>query len=163
MDVFGILRGKYLSPAFAIKVGETAIRNCFRDQLSAIRKEGMDYMGEHPCVFTEIGIPYDMDDKYAYKTGDFSSQSSAMDANHFALEGCGANGYSLWVYMATVSVSSLIPCIPAKNSRTTTSGAISGTARIFQSSLSTISLCPFIQAPMQKYQVRNPATRQLYL
>ncbi|MDI1485153.1 MAG: endo-1,4-beta-glucanase [Ramalina farinacea] len=101
VDVFGILRGKYLSPAFAIKVGETAIRNCFRDQLSAIRKEGVDYMGNHPCVFTEIGIPYDMDDKYAYKTGDYSSQSSAMDANHFALEGCGANGYSLWVYVCT--------------------------------------------------------------
>ncbi|KAL9000794.1 MAG: hypothetical protein Q9169_000548 [Polycauliona sp. 2 TL-2023] len=100
VDVFGILRGKYISPAFAIKVGETAIRNCFRDQLSAIRKEGMEYMGDHPCVFTEIGIPYDMDDKYAYKTGDYSSQSSAMDANHFALEGCGANGYALWVYTA---------------------------------------------------------------
>ncbi|KAI4276813.1 MAG: hypothetical protein L6R38_005572 [Xanthoria sp. 2 TBL-2021] len=98
VDVFGILRGRYLSPAFAIKIGETAIRNCFRDQLSAIRREGVDYMGNHPCVFTEIGIPYDMDDKYAYKTGDYSSQSSAMDANHFALEGCGANGYTLWVY-----------------------------------------------------------------
>lgn len=60
-------------------------------------------MGNHPCIFTEIGIPYDMDDKYAYKTGDYSSQSSAMDANHFALEGCGCNGYALWVYMATVS------------------------------------------------------------
>ena len=103
MDVFGILRGKYLSPAFAVKVGETAIRNCFRDQLSGIRKEGMEYMGSHPCIFTEIGIPYDMDDKYAYKTGDYSSQSSAMDANHFALEGCGCNGYALWLYMATVS------------------------------------------------------------
>ncbi|KAL8960099.1 MAG: hypothetical protein Q9193_003142 [Seirophora villosa] len=100
VDVFGILRGRYLSPAFAIKVGETAIRNCFRDQLSAIRREGTDYMGNHPCVFTEIGIPYDMDDKYAYKSGDYSSQSAAMDANHFALEGCGANGYALWVYTA---------------------------------------------------------------
>ena len=152
-----------MSPAFAIKVGETAIRNCFRDQLSAIRKEGMDYMGEHPCVFTEIGIPYDMDDKYAYKTGDFSSQSSAMDANHFALEGCGANGYSLWVYMATVNLPTLNSYIPAKYGRTTMSGAICGMARIFLSILSTISLYPFIQAPMQKYQVRNPATRQLYL
>ncbi|KAI4195927.1 MAG: hypothetical protein LQ348_002379 [Seirophora lacunosa] len=100
VDVFGILRGRYLSPAFAIKVGETAIRNCFRDQLSAIRREGTDYMGNHPCVFTEIGIPYDMDEKYAYKNGDYSSQSAAMDANHFALEGCGANGYALWVYTA---------------------------------------------------------------
>ncbi|KAL9116522.1 MAG: hypothetical protein Q9187_006951 [Circinaria calcarea] len=41
-----------------------------------------------------------MDDKYAYKTGDYTSQISAMDANHFALEGCGANGFTLWVYMA---------------------------------------------------------------
>lgn len=59
-------------------------------------------MGNHPCVFTEIGIPFDMDNKYAYKTGDYTSQSAAMDANHFALEGCGLNGYTLWVYMTTV-------------------------------------------------------------
>lgn len=103
VDVFGLLRGKYLTPAFAVKVGETAIRNCFRDQLSAIRKEGVEYMGNHPCIFTEIGIPYDMDDQYAYKTGDYSSQSSAIDANHFALEGCGVNGYTWWVYVANVS------------------------------------------------------------
>lgn len=102
VDVFGILRGRYISPVFAIKIGETAIRNCFRDQLAAIRKEGIDYMGNHPCVFTEIGIPYDMDDQHAYKTGDFSSQVAAMDANHFALEGSSANGYSLWVYMTKV-------------------------------------------------------------
>ena len=102
VDVFGILRGKYLSPAFAIKIGETAIRNCLRDQLIAIKNEGIEYMGNHPCVFTEIGIPYDMDDKYAYKTGDYTSQSLAMDANHFALEGSGVNGFALWVYIANV-------------------------------------------------------------
>lgn len=104
IDVFGILRGKYLAPAFAIKVGETAIRNCLRDQLAAIRQEGVEYMGNHPCIFTEIGIPYDMDNKRAYKTGDFSNQSAAMDANHFALEGSGANGFALWVYMAMVCI-----------------------------------------------------------
>jgi len=98
VDVFGILRGKYWSPAFAVKIGETAIRNCLRDQLKAIRKEGVDYMGRHPCVFTEIGIPYDMDDKAAYKNGDYTSQALAMDANHFALEGAGVEGYGLWVY-----------------------------------------------------------------
>lgn len=102
VDVFGILRGRYLSPAFAVKIGETAIRNCFRDQLAAMKKEGIDYMGNHPCVFTEIGIPYDMDDKYAYKTGDYTSQTLAMDANHYALEGCGAAGFTLWTYVASV-------------------------------------------------------------
>ncbi|KAE8448258.1 hypothetical protein EG329_009689 [Mollisiaceae sp. DMI_Dod_QoI] len=99
VDVFGILRGRYLSPAFAVKIGETAIRNCFKDQLTAIRQEGIDYMGNHPCVLTEFGIPYDMDDKYAYKTGDYSSQSGAMDANHFAVEGSQMDGYTLWLYM----------------------------------------------------------------
>ncbi|ROW15577.1 hypothetical protein VPNG_02107 [Cytospora leucostoma] len=99
VDVLGILRGRYLTPAFGIKIGETAIRNCFRDQLAAMRKEGLDYMGNHPCVLTEFGIPYDMDDKYAYKTGDYSSQSAAMDANHFAVEGSGMEGYALWVYV----------------------------------------------------------------
>ncbi|GME39047.1 ARM repeat-containing protein [Neofusicoccum parvum] len=101
VDVFGVLRGRYLTPAFAIKIGETAIRNCFRDQLAAIQKEGLDYMGQHPCVFSEIGIPYDMDDKYAYKTGDYSSQTAAMDANHFALEASHATGFTLWTYVAT--------------------------------------------------------------
>ncbi|KAF2813801.1 glycoside hydrolase [Mytilinidion resinicola] len=103
VDVFGVLRGKYLTPAFAIKFGETAIRNCLAHQLAAIREEGTEYMGIHPCVFTEIGIPYDMDDKYAYKTGDYSSQIAAMDANHFALEESRANGFALWTYVATNS------------------------------------------------------------
>ncbi|KAL9058658.1 MAG: hypothetical protein Q9162_001665 [Coniocarpon cinnabarinum] len=97
VDVFGILRGRYLTPAFGVKVGEKAIRNCFRDQWSAIRKEGLDYMGLHPCVFTEFGIPYDMDDGHAYKTGDYASQIAAMDANHFAAEGAKV-GFALWNY-----------------------------------------------------------------
>ncbi|KAK8117339.1 glycosyl hydrolase [Apiospora kogelbergensis] len=98
VDVLGVLRGRYLHPAFAIKIGETAIRNCFRDQLAAMRKEGLDNMGNHPCLLSEFGIPYDMDDKYAYKTGDYSSQSAAMDANHFAVEGAPMEGYTLWLY-----------------------------------------------------------------
>lgn len=65
-------------------------------------------MGDHPLIFTEIGIPYDMDNKYAYKTGDYSSQASAMDANHFALEGSNSNGFTLWLYMTQVWVSNYL-------------------------------------------------------
>lgn len=106
VDVFGVLRGKYLTPAFAIKIGETAIRNCFASQLAAIRQEGLDYMGNHPCLFSEIGIPFDMDNKYAYQTGNYSSQVAALDANHFALEESKVNGYTLWTYVATASIPS---------------------------------------------------------
>jgi hypothetical protein len=44
-----------------------------------------------------------MDDKYAYKTGNYSSQIAALDANHFALEESQANGFALWTYVTTVS------------------------------------------------------------
>ncbi|SPO04293.1 probable glycosyl hydrolase [Cephalotrichum gorgonifer] len=100
VDVVGLLRGRYYHPVFAIKVGETAIRNCFRDQLVALRKEGLDRTGKHPCVMTEFGIPYDMDEKGAYQTGDYSSQSAALDANYFAVEGSAMEGAFLWVYTA---------------------------------------------------------------
>lgn len=100
VDVFGVLRGKYLTPAFAIRIGESSIRNCFREQLAAIRAEGMEKMGLRPCIFSEIGIPYDMDDKEAYKTGNYSSQIAALDANCAAIEGFGGNGMTLWTYVA---------------------------------------------------------------
>lgn len=103
VDVLGVLRGRYSNPAFAIKLGETAIRNCFRDQLREIRREGFEYLGVRPSLFTEIGIPYDMDDQHAYKTGDYSSQTAAIDANYFAVEGSGVSGCTWWTYAATNS------------------------------------------------------------
>ena len=102
VDVIGVLRGRYWHPGFAIKIGETAIRNCFRDQHAAMRQEGLDFIGSHPCIMTEFGIPYDMDDKYAYRTGDYASQSAAMDANHYGIENSGLEGYTLWLYTAKV-------------------------------------------------------------
>lgn len=103
VDVLGLLRGRYSSPAFAVKIGETAIRNCFRNQLDSVRREGEDYMGMHPCLYTEIGIPYDMDEKAAYRTGDYTSQAAAVDANYYAVEGSGAAGLTWWVYTASNS------------------------------------------------------------
>lgn len=41
-----MLRGRYLSPVFAIKIGETAIRNCFKGQLCAMRDEGIQNIGQ---------------------------------------------------------------------------------------------------------------------
>lgn len=57
--------------------------------------------GQTPCLFSEIGIPYDMDKKAAYASGDYASQIRAMDANHYALEGSNV-GFTLWTYCATV-------------------------------------------------------------
>ena len=97
VDVLGVLRGRYLSEVLAVKFGIRAIRNCLRDQLRAMRKEGLDNMGEYPCFFTEIGIPFDMDEKAAYRDGDYGAQVAALDANGYALEGAGAH-YTWWQY-----------------------------------------------------------------
>lgn len=130
VDVLGILRGRYLTPAFGIKLGETAIRNCLRDQLAAIKKEGLDFMGKHPCVLTEFGIPFDMADKAAYSNGDYTDQSAAMDANHFAVEGSGMEGYSLWTYCTNVRSQHRSLQSTLTSPRMCTNGATNGTAKI---------------------------------
>lgn len=104
VDVLGVLRGRYLSPMFAVKLGTRAIRNCLRDQLIAIKAEGLQNLGPYPCFISEIGIPFDMNNGRAYRSGDYSSQISALDANHYALEG-SLNNYCLWHYSGLVCAS----------------------------------------------------------
>ena len=53
--------------------------------------------GPTPCIISETGIPFDMDNKKAYTDGNYQSQIKAMDAHLFALEGAKLN-YTLWNY-----------------------------------------------------------------
>jgi hypothetical protein len=48
-------------------------------------------------LFGEIGIPFDMDGKNAYRTGNYQTQIEAMDANMTALEKDLLN-FTLWNY-----------------------------------------------------------------
>jgi hypothetical protein len=112
IDALGYLRGKYTNPLFALRIGNKAIRNGLRDQLAATKDEGVVnigirnrwdllIIGEIPCLMSEIGIPYDMDNKRAYTDGKYHGQYAAMDANHYALEGAGLS-YTLWTYCPDV-------------------------------------------------------------
>ncbi|KAI8807308.1 glycoside hydrolase superfamily [Cladochytrium replicatum] len=85
-DLIGVLRNAYFHEVGALKWGERAIRQSFREQLDVIRNEGLELFGEYPCIMGEFGIPFDMSNKYAYKTGDYSMQIKAMDANMYAVE-----------------------------------------------------------------------------
>lgn len=96
VDTFGIVRNKYLNPAFSIVLGESNIRKSIRRQLRDMKLEVKTTLNV-PCFFTEIGMPMDMDNRKAYKDGDFSSQISATDALLYALEGENLS-YSLWCY-----------------------------------------------------------------
>jgi hypothetical protein len=91
-----------LHPVFAVRLGEKEIRACLRHQLQTILEEGRTNMGNHPCVLSEFGIPFDMDGGESYTTGDYSDQTVAMDANYAAVEGAGLAGSCLWQYMIQV-------------------------------------------------------------
>lgn len=98
VDTLGIIRGRYSNPAFSIVLGENNIRKCIRRQLYEMTLESHDNLGEDiPVIFSEIGMPFDMDNKQAYQDDNFSSQTSALDALGYALEGSNIS-HSWWTY-----------------------------------------------------------------
>lgn len=97
-DALGILRGKYPSVVFGLKIGEAAIRRCLRAQLGMLRQDGLEKMGEFPTMMGEIGIPYDLDKKQAYKDGDYGNQVKALDASLNACDGENMLNYTIWTY-----------------------------------------------------------------
>ncbi|SCU84076.1 LAFA_0D07932g1_1 [Lachancea sp. 'fantastica'] len=103
VDTLGIMREKYANPIFSVVLGENMIRKCFRKQLAQMKEEGKDFLGDKvPIFFTEIGMPFDMDEKKAYQNGDFTSQIGALDALGYALEGSNLS-FSLWCYCSNNS------------------------------------------------------------
>lgn len=97
VDTLGIMRGKYLNPVLGIVFGERAIRNCIRKQFLDIREECRSLLGDIPVLMSETGMPFDMDNKYAYETGRYTSQTAALDALSYALEGLGMS-HTFWCY-----------------------------------------------------------------
>jgi hypothetical protein len=130
----GYLRGKYKNPIFALRIGYTAVRNGLRDQLIATKREGVENIGmdpsdcadegDIPCLLSEIGIPYDMDNKKAYVDGKYTGQYASMDANNYALEGAGLS-YTLWNYCPDVSL-----LMTTSDRRTIINGEIIGMGKI---------------------------------
>ncbi|MCP8718486.1 MAG: cellulase family glycosylhydrolase [Asgard group archaeon] len=97
VDTLGIMRNRYLNPVLGIVFGERAIRNCFRKQFIEMRQECNTYLGGLPIVMSETGMPFDMDDKRAYRNSKFISQTAAMDAISYALEGANMS-HTYWCY-----------------------------------------------------------------
>ncbi|GAA5965791.1 hypothetical protein JCM21900_004991 [Sporobolomyces salmonicolor] len=97
-DALGILRGNYPSVVFGVKVGEPAIRRCMREQLGMLRQDGLTALGQYPTMMGEIGIPYDLDKKAAYKDGNYATQVRALDASLNACDGKNALNYTIWNY-----------------------------------------------------------------
>ncbi len=80
-------------------LGAKRVRRVFADQIAGLIRVSEERMNNAPTLVGEVGIPFDMADKKAYRTGDFSLQARALDATMQALEANLAS-FTLWNYTA---------------------------------------------------------------
>ena len=80
-------------------LGRRRVRRAFAAQLARIRNWAAESMGGVPTLIGEFGIPYDMKNKRAYRTGDFSLQAQAMESSFRAME-ANLLSCTLWNYTA---------------------------------------------------------------
>ena len=80
-------------------LGRKRVQRSFVEQLAHVKNWAAEHMGNVPTLIGEFGIPYDMKDRRAYRTGDFSLQVQAMDASLRAMEANLLN-CTLWNYTA---------------------------------------------------------------
>jgi hypothetical protein len=87
------------SLAGKLVIGPHRIRTSFAKQLAAYKQHSLQFLGGAPVLIGEFGIPFDLQHKKAYHTGDFGKQIKAMDRSLRALEDALLNGI-LWNYTA---------------------------------------------------------------
>ena len=80
-------------------LGKRRIRTSFKAQLADKKHEAITNLPGVPMLIGEIGIPFDMQKKKAYRTGDFSKQISALDRSMCAVED-NLLSITLWNYTA---------------------------------------------------------------
>ena len=66
--------------------GAEAIGGEYLKQFKFMQAVSRERMGNPPMLLGEFGIPYDMNDGEGYRTGDYSAQEVALDANYRALD-----------------------------------------------------------------------------
>ncbi len=87
-----VVKGK---PVF----GRHAIRKAFHDNMANHKEETARSLGNNPTLIGEFGIPFDMGEKRAFRTGDFADQEACLDRSFRAMES-NQLSYTLWNYTA---------------------------------------------------------------
>jgi hypothetical protein len=66
--------------------GVEAIAALFSEQLGALARLNAQRMGNLPMLIGEFGIPYELNEGEAYRTGDYRKHEVLLDANYRALD-----------------------------------------------------------------------------
>ena len=96
VNVQGLSRGMFALRA--LYFGVRGLKANYTHQIANLVRHGNESLGSNvPTVIGEVGIPWDINNANAYKTGDYDIQRSLMDALITAMERAGA-GFTLWNY-----------------------------------------------------------------
>lgn len=80
-----------------IVFGPGNVRRSFSRQLGQHKEYARECMGGIPTLIGEIGIAFDLNNRRAYRTGDFSLQTKAMDRTLHAADD-NLLSYTIWNY-----------------------------------------------------------------
>jgi hypothetical protein len=79
--------------------GKRGVRKAFQANLAFFKEETARSLGNNPTLIGEFGIPFDMGEKKAFSTGDFTDQEACLDRSFKAMES-NQLSYTLWNYTA---------------------------------------------------------------
>jgi hypothetical protein len=77
--------------------GATGVKKNYRGQIRHVIEDGIKRLGTLPCLIGESGIPFDMNRRSSFMSGDYSKQTEALDAILSAFE-MNRAGFTLWNY-----------------------------------------------------------------
>lgn len=95
VNVQGLARGMFLLRA--LYFGAEGLRKNYATQLRNLVKDSDKSLGKVPKVIGEVGIPYDINGRDAFVTGDYDKQRELMHALVSAMED-NSLGFTLWNY-----------------------------------------------------------------
>ncbi|MHB1921018.1 MAG: cellulase family glycosylhydrolase [Chitinophagaceae bacterium] len=78
-------------------LGKRKVRRLFDQQVSDLKAQGKNQLKGRPTLVGECGIPFDLNQGEAYRSGNFSDQAAAMDRTLSAMEK-NLVGYAIWNY-----------------------------------------------------------------
>jgi hypothetical protein len=81
-------------------LGRRAVARSFAEQLADSTRWTAERMGGMPCLLGEFGLPFDLNGRAAYRTGDYSVHEEALSNYYDAIDGNLLNS-TVWNYSAS--------------------------------------------------------------
>ena len=89
----------YDSEMQKVIIGSHAVRRYFRDALARIVQHSREFMGNSPTLLGEFGLPFDLNNRKAYRTGNFELHEKVLSLYYDALD-ANLLSATLWNYTA---------------------------------------------------------------